>query len=209
MAEIDELVRFRAACCGGGGGGEGEIEEMGFAKELKLGQVPRLRCSEAVRDGFEAEKTASQREQRSLTALGRPVSLLWTNMGSRWAQYQAPFPLMALVRTITRPSYLFWMAFAVNSSAETDSTVAFVAADIAVRTKLKKKIKNFREKLKLYSILQFEFDLFSKESWDSGGVLNLPGEIHRRWPDLDFPANFHKETILKSVSVNGSFKRRR
>lgn len=50
--------------------------EMGLGKELKLGQVPRLRCSEAVREGFEAEKTASHKEQRSLTALGEPVSVL-------------------------------------------------------------------------------------------------------------------------------------
>lgn len=49
---------------------------MGFAMELKLGQVPRLRCSEAVREGFEAEKMASQRQHLSLTALGSPVSVL-------------------------------------------------------------------------------------------------------------------------------------
>lgn len=49
---------------------------MGFAIELKFGQVPRLRCSEAVRDGFEAEKLALQREHLSLTALGSPVSVL-------------------------------------------------------------------------------------------------------------------------------------
>ena len=65
------------------GGGEleegrrtGETEEMGLAAELKLGHVPRLRCSEAVREGLEAEKTASQRVQRSFTALGSPVSVL-------------------------------------------------------------------------------------------------------------------------------------
>lgn len=54
----------------------GETEEMGLAAELKLGHVPRLRCSEAVREGLEAEKTASQRVQRSFTALGSPVSVL-------------------------------------------------------------------------------------------------------------------------------------
>lgn len=83
--ETEEELRLRWLCCigaEGGGGGEaieaeeGEIEEMGFATELKLGQVPRLRCSEAVRDGFEAEKTASHKEHLSLTALGRPVSVL-------------------------------------------------------------------------------------------------------------------------------------
>ena len=52
-------------------------------EEEKLGQVPRLRCSEAVREGFEAEKTALQREQRSLTALGEPVSGLGSRRGSR------------------------------------------------------------------------------------------------------------------------------
>lgn len=45
-------------------------------RELKLGQVPRLRCSEAVLEGFEAEKTASHNEHLSLTALGKPVSVL-------------------------------------------------------------------------------------------------------------------------------------
>jgi hypothetical protein len=74
---------------GEGGGGEakeaevGETEEMGLATELKLGQVPRLRCSEAVREGLEAEKTASQREQRSLTAFGKLVSGFCTSRGSR------------------------------------------------------------------------------------------------------------------------------
>lgn len=67
----------------GGRKEEGETEEMGLGRELKLGQVPRLRCSEAVREGFEAEKTASHKEHLSLTALGKPVSVLWTRMGSR------------------------------------------------------------------------------------------------------------------------------
>jgi hypothetical protein len=61
----------------------GEIEEMGFGTELKLGQVPRFRCSEAVLEGLEAEKTASHNEHRSFTAFGRPVSVLWTNIGSK------------------------------------------------------------------------------------------------------------------------------
>lgn len=63
--------------------GDDGTDEMGFGAEAKFGQVPRLRCSEAVRDGLEAEKTASHSEQRSLTALGRPVSELWTRIGSR------------------------------------------------------------------------------------------------------------------------------
>lgn len=83
--------------------GEGETEETGLAAELKLGQVPRLRCSEAVREGLEAEKTASHREHLSLTALGRPVSVLCSNMGSRCGQYQAPLPFIALVRTVSNP----------------------------------------------------------------------------------------------------------
>jgi hypothetical protein len=57
--------------------------EMGLGKELKFGQVPRLRCSEAVREGLEAEKTASHKEHRSLTALGKPVSVLCSKIGSR------------------------------------------------------------------------------------------------------------------------------
>lgn len=76
-AEEDDEVLLRWREEEEGGIGEvGETEEMGLAKELKLGQVPRLRCSEAVREGLEAEKTASQREHRSLTALGSPVSVL-------------------------------------------------------------------------------------------------------------------------------------
>lgn len=49
----------------------------------KLGQVPRFRCSEAVRDGFEAEKADPQREQRRRTEAGRPVSGHRTSVGSR------------------------------------------------------------------------------------------------------------------------------
>ena len=52
------------------------IEEMDLTAVLKLGQVPLLRCSEAVLEGLDAEKTASQREHLSLTALGKPVSEL-------------------------------------------------------------------------------------------------------------------------------------
>ena len=97
---------------------EGETEEMGLGRELKLGQVPRLRCSEAVLEGLEAEKTASHKEHLSLTALGKPVSVLWTRMGSRCAQYQAPLPFIALVRTTSSPSYRLCTALAVSSSAE-------------------------------------------------------------------------------------------
>lgn len=84
--------------------GTGDGTEPGFKPELKFEQVPRFKCSEAVLEGFEAEKTESQREHLSLTDLGRPVSGLRTRMGSRWAQYQAPLPLTALVLTVTRPS---------------------------------------------------------------------------------------------------------
>lgn len=83
---------------------EGETEDIGLAAELKLGHVPRFRCSEAVREGLEAEKTASHREHLSLTALGSPVSVLCSSMGSRCAQYHAPFPFIALVRTVSNPS---------------------------------------------------------------------------------------------------------
>lgn len=99
------------------------IEDMGFGAEAKLGHVPRLRCSEAVLEGFEAEKTASHREHLSLTALAKPVSELWTKMGSRWIQYHAPLPLIALVRTMTKPSKRLCTAFAATSSDEDDSTV--------------------------------------------------------------------------------------
>jgi len=83
---------------------EGDMEEIGLAAELKLGHVPRFRCSEAVREGLEAEKTASHREHLSLTALGSPVSVLFSSMGSRCAQYHAPLPFIALVRTVINPS---------------------------------------------------------------------------------------------------------
>uniref|UniRef100_A0A2P2KCZ0 Uncharacterized protein MANES_01G072200 n=1 Tax=Rhizophora mucronata TaxID=61149 RepID=A0A2P2KCZ0_RHIMU len=62
---------------------DGEMEDTGFGSELKFEQVPRFRCSEAVRDGFDAENKALHKEHRSLTALGRPVSGLLTSMGSR------------------------------------------------------------------------------------------------------------------------------
>lgn len=110
--------------CGAAAASETEeeegTEEMGLGAEAKLGQVPRLRCSEAVLDGFEAEKTASQREHLSFTALGKPVSELFTRIGSRWAQYHAPLPLIAFIRTMTSPSYLLWTAFAASSSADTE-----------------------------------------------------------------------------------------
>lgn len=97
----------------GRGGDEPEEVDGGIEK---LGHVPRLRCSEAVREGFEAEKTASHREQRSLTAFGRPVSLLCTSTGSRCAQYHAPFPLIAFARTVMSPSNRFCTARAAVSS---------------------------------------------------------------------------------------------
>ncbi|KAI3720450.1 hypothetical protein L6452_21368 [Arctium lappa] len=48
----------------------GEIDEIGFGlhSELKFGQVPLLRCSDAVRDGFEAEKRASHKKHPVLAA---------------------------------------------------------------------------------------------------------------------------------------------
>lgn len=84
--------------------GRGEGTEPGLKPELKLEQVPRFKCSEAVLEGFEAEKRESQREHLSFTDLGRPVSGCGTSMGSRCAQYHAPLPLMALVRTVRSPS---------------------------------------------------------------------------------------------------------
>jgi hypothetical protein len=89
---------------------------LGLGTELKLGQVPLFKCSEAVLEGLEAEKTASHKEHLSLTALGRLVSALRRRMGSKWVQYQAPLPLMALVRTVIRPSYRLFKALAAMSS---------------------------------------------------------------------------------------------
>lgn len=109
------------------GRGGDEPEEVDGGME-KLGHVPRLRCSEAVRDGFEAEKTASHREHRSLTAFGRPVSLLCTSTGSRCAQYHAPFPLIAFARTVMSPSYRFCTARAAISSLVMEGPTASVGA---------------------------------------------------------------------------------
>lgn len=105
--------------------GSGE-RECGFKTAAKLGQVPRLRCSEAVLEGLEAEKTASHREHLSLTAFGRLVSGCLTRMGSKCTQYHAPLPLTALVRTIIRPSYRLFTAFDATSSIV---VVAAVAGD--------------------------------------------------------------------------------
>lgn len=105
--------------------GNGE-RECGFKTAAKLGQVPRLRCSEAVLEGLEAEKTASHKEHLSLTAFGRLVSGCLMRIGSKCTQYQAPLPLMALVRTIIRPSYRLFTAFDARSSVV---TVAAVAGD--------------------------------------------------------------------------------
>ncbi|KAH0465834.1 hypothetical protein IEQ34_005937 [Dendrobium chrysotoxum] len=103
--------------------GLGAEEEATAAADEKFGQVPRLRCSEAVRDGFEAEKMALHSEQRSLTALGSPESEPWTSKGSRLAQYHAPFPFNAFVRTATRASYLLVTALTVASAASADCVV--------------------------------------------------------------------------------------
>ena len=59
------------------GEGEGRAEWW-----LKLGHVPRFRCSEAVREGLEAEKTASHKEHRSFTA-AEPVAPVRMRMGSK------------------------------------------------------------------------------------------------------------------------------
>ena len=89
-------------------------------------------------------------------------------MGSRCAQYHAPLPFIAFVRTMTNPSYLLCTAFAVNSSveaeaeaeavpAETESTgggaVVFVEAAI-VRTQMKNKHKKVGVLLWIFSILK-------------------------------------------------------
>jgi hypothetical protein len=63
---------------------------------LKLGQVPPLRCSEAVWEGFEAEKTASQREHLSLTALGMPVSVAEPEIGAGPVVFVAAISVLAL-----------------------------------------------------------------------------------------------------------------
>ncbi|KAJ0967742.1 hypothetical protein J5N97_024659 [Dioscorea zingiberensis] len=103
----------------GGGGGR---EEMGLGCRegeedvKKLGQVLHFRCSDTVCEGFEVENTASQSGQRSFMALGRPMSVLRTKMGSMCTQYQAPFPLITFVLTVTSPSYLLLAALAVASS---------------------------------------------------------------------------------------------
>lgn len=103
--------------------GAGVMEEIGsgeggLREEVKLEHVPRLKCSEAVREGLEEEKRESQREHLSFTDLGRPVSGWGTRMGSRWAQYQAPLPFMAFVRTVRRPSKRLLMARRAPASEE-------------------------------------------------------------------------------------------
>lgn len=109
---------------------------MGLSKgvsTMKPGHAPRLRCSEAVREGLEAEKEASQREQRSLTALGSVVSGSVRRNGWRCAQYHAPFPLIALFLTVVSPSYLFLTGFVLSSSEpRADNGVAVVAVAVAV-----------------------------------------------------------------------------
>lgn len=91
---------------------------MGFKMKLKLGQVPLFRCSEAVLDGFDAENAASHKVHLSFTVLGWFVSGFRIKMGSRCAQYQAPLPVMAFARTVTRPSYRLFTAFAAMSSTD-------------------------------------------------------------------------------------------
>lgn len=68
-----------------------------------------------VREGLEAEKVASQREQRSFTAVGSPESER-RRKGSRWAQYQAPLPFIAFDRIVISLSYLFLAAIAAAAS---------------------------------------------------------------------------------------------
>ena len=106
--------------------GRGEGTEPGLKPVLKLGHVPLFKCSEAVLEGFEAEKTESQREHLSFTDLGKPVSGFRMRMGSRWVQYQAPFPLMALVRTVMRASKRLVSALAAMSSGEGRGSVELV-----------------------------------------------------------------------------------
>ena len=89
--QICEVGRFRGLWDDGegsdeSGSGERELELLLLVvlrTEPMLGHVPRLRCSVAVREGLEAEKTASQREHLSLTALGWLVLGLRMRMGSR------------------------------------------------------------------------------------------------------------------------------
>lgn len=114
-----------------------------FGPEEKLGHVPRLRCSEAVREGLEAEKRAEQRAHFSFTALGAPVSGLWTSIGSRWAQYHAPFPFTALVLTITSPSYLLLTARAAASSAVTDAAAGGPSARLLFPSAIAKENRFF------------------------------------------------------------------
>nr|ACR35879.1 unknown [Zea mays] len=86
-------------------GGAVETGAEAASGDAKLGQAPRLRCSEAVRDGLEAENVAAQSVQRRRANLGCcPEAGGGTSTGSRCAQYQAPLPLMALARTCTSDS---------------------------------------------------------------------------------------------------------
>uniref|UniRef100_A0A0A9CSR7 Uncharacterized protein n=1 Tax=Arundo donax TaxID=35708 RepID=A0A0A9CSR7_ARUDO len=103
MGTTDDAVPTASAsccCCGG------DVATGGAASgAAKLGQAPRLRCSEAVRDGLDAEKVAEHSAQRSLAILGgTPEPGGGTSTGSRCAQYHAPFPLTALARTCTSDS---------------------------------------------------------------------------------------------------------
>nr|ACR36834.1 unknown [Zea mays] len=96
---------------GGGGGGGVETGAEAASGDVKLWQAPRLRCSEAVRDGLEAENVAAHSVQRRRAILGGcPDAGGGTSTGSRCAQYQAPLPLMALARTCTSASYRFLAA---------------------------------------------------------------------------------------------------
>jgi hypothetical protein len=84
---------------------------------LKLGQVPCLRCSYVVLDGLDAENNALESPHLNFTALATPMSWFCTRMGSMCTQYKTLFPLIALLQTVTSPSYLFYTAFVDDKSS--------------------------------------------------------------------------------------------
>lgn len=118
-------------------------------------------------------------------------------MGSRCAQYQAPLPFIAFVRTITSPSYRFCTAFPVSSSAvELPVSTAGAAADdgggvdafvaaIALAPQIKKQLKktsNFRQ----FGMTQFLFQdlefIFIIEPAVAAGEIS--GEVPWRRPAI-------------------------
>lgn len=109
--------------------------------ELKLGQVPLFRCSEAVLDGFDAENAASHKLHLSFTVLGWFVSGCLIKMGCRCAQYQAPLPLMAFARTVTKPSYRFFTDFTAMSSADDGAEEMSIWVELALAIEEKEKEK--------------------------------------------------------------------